>query len=278
MEQEQAGAAWGPILAAAAAESGVAALEYVGRAAAPTAGPAAGAGGGDAGAGAGAGGGAGGAAATAEGGDPAAGRAEEAGAAGPRAGDAALVPTACFGTGAGAVLWAAAEDPALAQQLEGWLQGCASALGLPAGAAIPVVPPPADAVTLAFRTEGGDGVTLWLAPAVLGATDPVPADFPPIGAAGGAAAGGAGIDLLLEVPMVLTVELGRTERQIRDVLSLQPGSIVELDRLAGEPVDLMVNGHLIAHAEVVVVDENFGVRITDIVSPQERISRMQGRP
>lgn len=83
------------------------------------------------------------------------------------------------------------------------------------------------------------------------------------------------IGLLLDVPMTLTVELGRTRQLVKDILGLGEGSIIELDKLAGEPVDLLVNGKLIARGEVVVIDENFGVRVTDIVSPAERMARMQ---
>lgn len=83
-----------------------------------------------------------------------------------------------------------------------------------------------------------------------------------------------GIDLLLDVPLTVTVELGRAERAIKDILSLAPGSVVELDRLAGEAVDVTVNGRLIARGEVVVVDDRFGVRITDIVSRAERLRRL----
>ncbi|MDR3236988.1 MAG: flagellar motor switch protein FliN [Spirochaetia bacterium] len=79
------------------------------------------------------------------------------------------------------------------------------------------------------------------------------------------------ISLLLDVPMTLTVELGRTSRLVQEILGLGEGSIIELDKLAGEPVDLLVNGKLIAKGEVVVIDENFGVRVTDIVSPDERL-------
>ncbi len=79
------------------------------------------------------------------------------------------------------------------------------------------------------------------------------------------------IDLLMDVTLQLTVELGRARRKIRDVLAMGPGSVVELDRLAGEAVDVLVNGKLIAKGEVVVIDENFGVRITDIVTPAERV-------
>jgi flagellar motor switch protein FliN/FliY len=83
------------------------------------------------------------------------------------------------------------------------------------------------------------------------------------------------IDLLLDVSLQVTVELGRTRRQIRDVLALGPGSVLELDKLAGEQVDVLINGKLIAKGEVVVIDENYGVRITDIVSPTERVQSMR---
>lgn len=82
------------------------------------------------------------------------------------------------------------------------------------------------------------------------------------------------IDIILDVPLKITVELGRTELRIRQVLELGPGSIVELDKLAGEPVDVLVNGKLIAKGEVVVIDEDFGVKITDIVSQAKRLSHL----
>jgi flagellar motor switch protein FliN/FliY len=82
------------------------------------------------------------------------------------------------------------------------------------------------------------------------------------------------IELLLDVQMILTVELGRTRKYVKDILGLGEGSIIELDKLAGEPVDLLVNGKLIAKGEVVVIDENFGVRVTDIVGPAERLARL----
>ncbi|MDD4601085.1 hypothetical protein SDC9_08883 [bioreactor metagenome] len=83
------------------------------------------------------------------------------------------------------------------------------------------------------------------------------------------------IGLLLDVPLQVTVELGRTKKLIRDILELSPGSVVELDKLAGEPVDILVNGKLIAKGEVVVIDENFGVRISEIISPLERAKNLQ---
>lgn len=83
------------------------------------------------------------------------------------------------------------------------------------------------------------------------------------------------IELILDIPVQLTVELGRTRVPIKQVLSMAQGSVIELDGLAGEPMDLMVNGCLIAQGEVVVVNEKFGIRITDIVTPSERIRRLQ---
>lgn len=86
---------------------------------------------------------------------------------------------------------------------------------------------------------------------------------------------GRNLDLLMDIPLGVTVELGRTRKLIREVLELARGSILELDTLAGEPVDILVNQKLIARGEVVVIDENFGVRVTDIISPSERIRRLQ---
>jgi len=82
------------------------------------------------------------------------------------------------------------------------------------------------------------------------------------------------IDLLLDVKMPVSIELGRTDMPISEILTLGPGSIVELDKLAGEPVDLLVNDKIIAKGEVVVVDENFGVRITMLMSPEERLKSL----
>ncbi|MBZ4645871.1 MAG: flagellar motor switch protein FliN [Petroclostridium sp.] len=79
------------------------------------------------------------------------------------------------------------------------------------------------------------------------------------------------ISLIMDVPLEVTVELGRTQRLIKDILEFVPGSIIELDKLAGEPIDILVNGKIIAKGEVVVIDESFGVRITDIVNPSKRL-------
>ncbi|QLG86792.1 flagellar motor switch protein FliN [Chitinibacter bivalviorum] len=82
------------------------------------------------------------------------------------------------------------------------------------------------------------------------------------------------IDMILDIPVALTVELGRTKIAIRNLLQLAQGSVVELDGLAGEPMDVLVNGCLIAQGEVVVVNEKFGIRLTDIITPAERIRRL----
>ncbi|OIB02638.1 flagellar motor switch phosphatase FliY [Paenibacillus sp. LC231] len=83
------------------------------------------------------------------------------------------------------------------------------------------------------------------------------------------------LNLLMDIPLKVTVELGRTQKQIKDILEMSQGSIIELDKLAGEPVDILVNHKLIAKGEVVVIDENFGVRVTDIVSQWDRIQKLQ---
>jgi flagellar motor switch protein FliN/FliY len=82
------------------------------------------------------------------------------------------------------------------------------------------------------------------------------------------------LDLILDIPVALTVELGRTKIPIKHILQLAQGSVIELDALAGEPMDVLVNGCLIAQGEVVVVNEKFGIRLTDIVTPSERMRRL----
>jgi flagellar motor switch protein FliN/FliY len=84
------------------------------------------------------------------------------------------------------------------------------------------------------------------------------------------------MDAILDVPVTISMEIGRTHINIRNLLQLNQGSVVELDRLAGEPMDVLVNGTLIAKGEVVVVNEKFGIRLTDIVSPADRVRRLQG--
>jgi flagellar motor switch protein FliN/FliY len=82
-------------------------------------------------------------------------------------------------------------------------------------------------------------------------------------------------ELLLDVPLDVTVQLGRTRMTIQELLSLGPGSVVELDKVAGEPLDIIINDRLVARGEAVVVNDKFGVRITDIVSRSERIARLR---
>lgn len=92
---------------------------------------------------------------------------------------------------------------------------------------------------------------------------------------GGSAAAMAGdINMVMDIPVQLSVELGRTRVPIKYILQLAQGSIVELDALAGEPMDVLINGYLIAQGEVVVVNEKFGIRLTDIVTPSERMRRL----
>jgi len=83
------------------------------------------------------------------------------------------------------------------------------------------------------------------------------------------------LDVILDIPVSLSMEVGRTQIPIRNLLQLTQGSVVELDRLAGEPLDVMVNGTLIAHGEVVVINEKYGIRLTDVMSPHERIQKLK---
>ena len=83
------------------------------------------------------------------------------------------------------------------------------------------------------------------------------------------------LDVILDIPVTISMEVGNTDITIRNLLQLNQGSVVELDRLAGEPLDVMVNGTLIAHGEVVVVNEKFGIRLTDVISPSERIKKLK---
>lgn len=83
------------------------------------------------------------------------------------------------------------------------------------------------------------------------------------------------LDVILDIPVTISMEVGRTHISIRNLLQLNQGSVVELDRLAGEPLDVMVNGMLVAHGEVVVVNEKFGIRLTDVISPSERIKKLK---
>lgn len=100
------------------------------------------------------------------------------------------------------------------------------------------------------------------------------ASFPELRPEGGNRGDSSQLDLVMDIPVTLSVELGRTKIQIRELLQLAQGSVVDLDRLAGEPMDVLVNGFLIARGEVVLVNDKFGIRLTDIVSPAERARRL----
>ena len=105
--------------------------------------------------------------------------------------------------------------------------------------------------------------TEQVAPAAFTNFSPTPGNLP-----------GGDINMILDIPVQLTVELGRTRIPIKNILQLAQGSVVELDALAGEPMDVLVNGYLIAQGEVVVVNDKFGIRLTDIVTPSERMRRL----
>lgn len=87
--------------------------------------------------------------------------------------------------------------------------------------------------------------------------------------------GEVNLDVILDVPVDISMEIGRTKINIRNLLKLNQGSVIELDRLAGEAMDVLINGTLIAHGEVVVVNDKFGIRLTDVISPAERISKLK---
>jgi flagellar motor switch protein FliN/FliY len=91
-----------------------------------------------------------------------------------------------------------------------------------------------------------------------------------------AATGGeVNLDVILDVPVTLAMEVGRTRISIRNLMALNQGSVVELDRAAGDPLDVFVNGTLVAHGEVVVVNDKFGIRLTDVISPAERVRKLR---
>jgi flagellar motor switch protein FliN len=101
-----------------------------------------------------------------------------------------------------------------------------------------------------------------------------PASFTNFTPTAGGVGAGNDINMILDIPVQLTVELGRTRIPIKNILQLAQGSVVELEAMAGEPMDVLVNGFLIAQGEVVVVNDKFGIRLTDIVTPSERMRRL----
>lgn len=95
------------------------------------------------------------------------------------------------------------------------------------------------------------------------------------GTPAGAVGGDINLDVVLDIPVTLSMEVGRSRISIRNLLQLNQGSVVELERATGEPLDVYVNGTLVAHGEVVVINEKFGIRLTDVISPAERIRKLK---
>jgi flagellar motor switch protein FliN/FliY len=107
------------------------------------------------------------------------------------------------------------------------------------------------------------------------AGDHAPAPLPTFQPDSGKPGAEASLDHLLDIPVTISMEIGRARISIRNLLQLNQGSVVELERLAGEPLDVLVNGTLIAHGEVVVVNEKFGIRLTDVISAAERVQKLK---
>lgn len=120
-----------------------------------------------------------------------------------------------------------------------------------------------DALEEQAQSDGGDDLSR--------------AEFADLNAQASTPGGGedVNLDILLDVPVTISMEIGRTKINIRNLLHLNQGSVIELDRLAGEPMDVLVNGTLIAHGEVVVVNDKFGIRLTDVISPSERVKKLR---
>ena len=194
-----------------------------------------------------------------------------------------------FGQGLGKQVSASAGDlapaqasdlPGLATALGGNLVACEFSLDVEGGLPSPFVLVLAENVAAALSGSGGGAS----APQAAAAPSPVSGfggsmNAPVVQAAqlsqlsGSLPAGtGNNLELLMDVPLQVTVELGRTQKMVKEVLALGPGSVLELDKLAGEPVDILVNEKPIAKGEVVVIDENFGIRVTEILAPRDRVS------
>ena len=107
------------------------------------------------------------------------------------------------------------------------------------------------------------------------AVQPAPVNELQAGASGAAAGGDINLDVVLDIPVTLSMEVGRSRISIRNLLQLNQGSVVELERTTGEPLDVYVNGTLVAHGEVVVINEKFGIRLTDVVSATERMEHVK---
>jgi flagellar motor switch protein FliN len=127
----------------------------------------------------------------------------------------------------------------------------------------------ADEWAAAMEEQAHEDATAKQKPAV------EPVDLEEFGATPPGIEGRPDLEVILDIPVTISMEVGRTPITIRNLLQLNQGSVIELDRLAGEPLDVLVNGTLIAHGEVVVVNEKFGIRMTDVISPSERIKRLR---
>jgi len=132
-----------------------------------------------------------------------------------------------------------------------------------------------DATTTGTDVDTASSMVTSASAQAPGATGKPAAIFEQLSAEPGATPAANDIDLILDIPVQLTVELGRTRIPIRNILQLAQGSVIELEGLAGEPMDVLVNGCLIAQGEVVVVNEKFGIRLTDIITPSERIRKLK---
>lgn len=123
--------------------------------------------------------------------------------------------------------------------------------------------------------EGADDWASTMAEQAGESAGAAPAELEALADEGLAQAVSPDLEAILDIPVTLSIEIGRTRISIRNLLQLNQGSVVELDRLAGEPLDVLVNGTLIAHGEVVVVNEKFGIRLTDVISAQERVKKLR---
>lgn len=133
----------------------------------------------------------------------------------------------------------------------------------------------AAAMSEASESEGGDENLDDEWAAAMSEQDVKPVELEQLGGVPAGTGLASDMDLIMDIPVTLSMELGNTEIAIRNLLQLTQGSVVELDRFAGEPLDVLVNGTLIAHGEVVVVNDKYGIRLTDVVSPSERIKRLK---
>lgn len=172
--------------------------------------------------------------------------------------------------------WAAAmsEQETSGSTDDPWAEAMAEQAAAEAAGDAPGEDPWAEALAEQAATETAADEPAAVAPSTAGtaqaAGDRV---FRPLDNGGGAGAP-RDLEMIMDIPVKLTVELGRTKLTIKQLLELAQGSVIELDGLAGEPMDILINGYLIAQGEVVVVDEKYGIRITEIITPSERVQKL----